>query len=376
MKDQKIIVETAIIGGGFSGLFLADSFIKSGYDSFVLLERHKNALGGYAVRGGIKIGLLPAGEITKKILNIKSYELYENQFVKAYDKYLIKPKTMALGISLERTPLINKYYYSYILQKVNAKNLIKNLYSRIGRKVLLSSVRYIVKNTGNSYDIHLENKITITCKNIIVATGRNYQAMMMLKEIGQIFIDKHDLLIGCRITFDSKSAEYLYRYQPDFKIKNKKLCQTYCFNYRGSINSYFYNNHKIYAGSFNEESKTGNCFIGCRKTTTAESVLKQIEQPFKISYNHLITEKWPKQLKNECSKITDFIEYFKVTFNLKIKNLYFPALEQFWSKPKLRKRSLESASLPNVYFIGDASGVSFGFLQCYITANLLAEHIR
>ena len=98
MQNQEIIVETVIIGGGFSGLFLADSFIRLRYDSFLLIERHKNTLGGYAVQGGIKVGLLPAGERTKKILHLDSYELYESQFLQTYERYLIKPSKGNLGI--------------------------------------------------------------------------------------------------------------------------------------------------------------------------------------------------------------------------------------------------------------------------------------
>ncbi len=70
-KIKEIMVETVIVGGGFSGLFLADSFIKSGYNSFLLMERHKNTMGGYAVLGGIKVSLLPAGESTKKDTSIR-----------------------------------------------------------------------------------------------------------------------------------------------------------------------------------------------------------------------------------------------------------------------------------------------------------------
>jgi len=198
----------------------------------------------------------------------------------------------------------------------------------------------------------------------------------VLKEIGQIFAHKHDLLFGCRVTFDSENAERLYNYQPDFKIKDDKLYQTYCFNYRGTINSYFYNKHKIYAGSFNEKSRTGNCFVGCRKIVTPESILKRINLPLKISYQHFRTSNWLKLLRQDYSGLCNFIDKFGKTFDLKIRNLYFPSLEQFWPKPALRGRSLESKSLPNVYFVGDASGISFGFLQCYVTTNFFIENFR
>jgi hypothetical protein len=376
MQNREITIETVIIGGGFSGLFLADSFIRSRYDSFLLVERHKNTMGGYAVQGGIKVGLLPAGERTKKILHLDSYELYENQFIQTYERHLIKPQKSNLGIDFENTPFTNKYYYSYILPKANAEKLIAELLRPVGRKILFGSVCGIITNANGSYSLYLDNNTKIQCKKIVVASGRNYPTMSLLKEIGQTFTDNHNLLFGCRVTFDSENAERLYRYQPDFKIKDDRLYQTYCFNYRGRINSYSYNNHKIYAGSFNEKSKTGNCFIGYKKVITSESILQKIGQPFKISYRRFKREQWPTLSRRDYTGIADFIENIMKIFDLRIKNLYFPALEQFWSKPTLRRQSLESDSLPNVYFVGDASGISFGFLQCYVTANFLKESIR
>lgn len=64
----------------------------------------------------------------------------------------------------------------------------------------------------------------------------------------------------------------------------------------------------------------------------------------------------------------------KLGFNFK--SFYFPALEQFWDRPDLKPNSLESKQLSNLYFIGDASGIAFGVLQCYITAKFALEEIR
>lgn len=375
MIDNEIEVETVVIGGGFSGLFLADIFIRSGYNSFLLLERQKNNMGGYAVYGGIKVSLLPAGESTKIALQLDSYEFYENQFLKRYMEYLIRPQRDKLEIDFDNAGFKNKYYYSYILPRINAKRLVLTLFESIKDNIVFATVEKIIID-NNGYTLYLTKKSRVKCKRIIIATGRCYNVTSLLKKIGQIFEQKHNLLFGCRVTFDSNNVERLFKYQPDFKIKDNMLHQTYCFNYRGTILSYLYKKHKIYTGSFNENSLTGNCFIGCRKIATPEYILSSLNYSSKMSYVHFRNNKWPKPLRQDFFGLCNFIDKFENTFELRIKNLYLPALEQYWPKPALSQLTLESSSLPNIYFIGDASGVSYGFMQCYITANYLIDILR
>lgn len=372
---MEIVVDTIIIGGGFSGLFLAEGFIKSGYNSFLLSERNKKHLGGHAISGGIKVGLLPAGEKTKRELHLESYKSYQETFLRKYKKFLINPRKRNIQFDFQSAHLINKYYHSYIMKETNAKIIAALLYESIKEKIVFSSVCKIDRS-ADGYYVHFSNNTTVICKNIIIATGRDRLIVSILENIGQLYINKDDYLFGCRVTFPAESAEKIYNYQPDFKIKNNDLYQTYCFNYRGKICSYIYNGYKIYAGALNENSKTGNCFIGSRKNISPDTILKNLDQPFKVRYKQFSNMKLPKIIAQDSSSLCNFIDNFENVLNLKINTMYFPALEQFWPKPVLKTRILESQSLPNVYFIGDASGIAFGFLQCYITANYLIECMR
>lgn len=375
VKKEIISIETVIIGGGFSGLFLADSFIYSGYTSFLLLERHQKNLGGYSIMGDIKVSLLPAGEKTKNALQNSRYEMYAKRFLEKFDKFLIKPSQDTLEINIYVAGLQNKFYNSYILPKRSAKKLITSLLKAIEYKLLFIPVNEIKKH-DNEYLIILKNSLTIKCKNIIIATGRDPTSVAILKKIGQSYINKHDLLFGCRATFDSKLAEKLYMYQPDFRLKDKNNYQTYCFNYKGRIYSYYYKGYKIYSGTLNENCKMGNCFVGRKRLVKPEFILSKINKPFTIDLAEFIKLDWPKSLEQDFLGLCKFIDKLEKNFGLKIKKLFFPALEQFWPKPILKLPSLESNSLPNVFYIGDSSGISYGFLQCYITANLLSEHFR
>lgn len=368
------IVETAIIGGGFSGLFFADGLAKKGDGSFILIEKRRNKLGGYAIFGGIKIGLLPAGNRTLKDLPPGLYQYYEKQFVKKYEKYLIAPHKKIKNIDFRLHGLTNKFYYSYILTKAKGLSLISKLQSDIRNKIIYSEVINI-KKVSDNYVLYLKNDLIIKCRKLIIASGRNCSAIALMERIGQVYVRKHDLLLGCRVTFDSESAKDLFYYQPDFKIRGTNSYQTYCFNYRGDINSYEYNKNKIYSGSFNKNRISGNCFIGRREITTPEAVFKKFKKPLKISYDKLSKMKWPKSM-DDFHGLYKFMGKIEKYLGLKFYDLYFPALEQFWPRPKIKPFSLESTTLPNVYFIGDASGISFGFLQCYITANALLKRGR
>jgi len=98
-----------------------------------------------------------------------------------------------LGIDFENTPFTNKYYYSYILPKANAEKLIADLFRHVGRKIFFGSVCGITRNANDGYNIYLDNKTNIQCKEIVVASGRSYPTMSLLKEIGQTFTDNHNL---------------------------------------------------------------------------------------------------------------------------------------------------------------------------------------
>jgi uncharacterized FAD-dependent dehydrogenase len=367
-------IETVIIGGGFSGLFISDVFIDKGYESFLLIEQN-NRLGGYAISGDMKIGLLPAGNRTKQLLPPGFYEFYEEQFATRFRKYLNTPEKKAFAFNFSSVGLQNKYYNSFILSRQNGILLTTLIKEKINCHILFRKVTDISILDG-CYAVQLSKYEVIRCKYLIISSGRSYSIFSSLKQIGQVYSEKHDILFGVRACFDSKNAENMFSHQPDFKVKDYNDYQTYCFNYRGNINSYNYNDRIIYSGSLDEKRLTGNCFIGKRLISSPDIELKKIKEHKKISYQQFLIYEWLKPVKVIFEGIGSFMHKLEQLSGLKFTYIYYPALEQFWARPNINNMTLESTSLPNVFYIGDASGISFGVMQCYITSHVLLNELE
>lgn len=374
MNELVNYIETIIIGGGFSGLFISEALNDKCYKSFFLLEKKKN-LGGYAINGNMKIGLLPAGNRTRQLLPIDSYEFYERDFINRFTKFMRNPKGESVEFDFLSEELKNKYYDSFILYKNAGTKLISRIREKIKCNILCEEVVGILKN-NDCYEVQLKNHTALRCKYLIICTGRSYSMISILKQAGQTFSEKHDLLIGLRACFDSKNAEGLFKYQPDFKVKDENGCQTYCFNYKGKVIRYFYNDRVLYSGCLDEKSKTGNSFIGKRLITRPEKVLDNIKESKGICYRKYLNHEWPSPVKKIFNDINNFLDKLNESFKLNFNYIYYPALEQFWPRPSIINTTLESTSLPNVFYIGDVSGISFGILQCYITSHVLFKELE
>jgi hypothetical protein len=142
------------------------------------------------------------------------------------------------------------------------------------------------------------------------------------------------------------------------------------------MNSYKYNNRIIYSGSLDERRLTGNSFIGKRLICSPEVELKKIQGHKKISYEQFLHYNWPKTIKVIFQGIGNFMNKLEQLCELKFTYIYYPALEQFWPRPNINNMTLESTSLPNVFYPGDASGISFGVVQCYITSKVLVNELE
>ena len=367
-------VETVIIGGGFSGLFLSDGLANKTYKSFLLIEQRKNRLGGYVIQGSVKIGLLPAGEKTRRALPSGSYEYFEKEFIDRFGQYLYQPPTVSIGLDFASMGLVNKLYDSYILSKSSAHSLISELKKKFQNQIMYARVSNISRS-DNGYEIHVNGDKTIRCKYLIIASGRYYPIINLMEQLGQQYSRDYDLLYGCRACFDPLSAERLFKHQVDFKVKDDNSYQTYCFNYRGNITSYEYGGRRVYTGSLNERGLLGNCFIGKKLLSRLDTELCKIKKPFKIGYKQFVHTDWPDPVKNDFRGVALFMTKLENFLDVQFIHLYFPALEQFWPRPSINTMTLQSLYLPNVFYIGDASGISFGLLQCYVTSNVLIEEL-
>jgi len=267
--------------------------------------------------------------------------------------------------------LYQKYYRSYVLTALSGNRLVANLVSNYEVHVVYDLVVNITKQC-EKYLVSLASGRNLLCNKLIIASGRAASITSMMSEIGEKYHSQQDILKGCRVTFDPVPAEIVACNQLDFKVKHRNLCQTYCFNYRGNLHSYQYNDYTIFTGTLNANSSVGNCFIGKRIYSSPSEVFKDYYKNTRVSYNDFCTSKRGSQIEHD---LLYFLKLLQHHLNLDFYDLHFPAFEQFWPRPILKHKSLESMNLNNVYYVGDSSGISFGVLQSYVTANYLMSFL-
>lgn len=368
--------DLGIIGGGLSGLFASYILNKHHKDVSFLAFNSTSRLGGYASLGGMKIGLLPAGNKTAEILSYDFYKKATDEFIDLFIPSFRGTKYEPKLIIKEKS-FFNKFYLSSILTKNLVYKLIAELKADTTNNIKFDNIKTIHLNSDR-YIIKTSAGKTFQFKTLIIATGRDEKVINKLKNIGCTYDNKPDLLIGCRALFQPNSATKYFIHQPDFKLKFKNGFQTYCFNHTGKLLEYNYSLHKFYSGTYKKTSNIGNVFLGKReKKSYTEALNKYTPGVFSLDGNiekdatckNILDSDYRDELLNTVADMRD-----KLGFNFK--SFYFPALEQFWDRPDLKPNSLESKQLSNLYFIGDASGIAFGVLQCYITAKFALEEIR
>ncbi|WP_319522040.1 NAD(P)-binding protein [uncultured Desulfosarcina sp.] len=367
-------IKIVVIGAGFAGLSFCEALSNSNFNSFLLIEKKRSSLGGYASLGGIKVGLLPAGQRTADYFSKSDYDFYTHAFLRKYSNYLSTFNKSKTVLNLPDN-VTNKYYKSFIIENKSIKNILASLTSKLSNKILFSEVESINRAYNESYSILFSDGNQINCDTIVIASGRSEKIFFCLRKLNESFNTTKDLIVGCRVTFEPESAERIFSYQHDFKIKSETKMQTYCFNYRGNLNTYKYLNNLIYAGSFDIKSNIGNTFLGKKTKICYLDAIKLFPQAIIKKFDNLVS--YLEQI-NFANIKQDFLEFISImcdSMNINLYQYYFPALEQYWPSPILKDNSLESMNIPNIYYIGDSSGVSYGFLQCYITACILSKKI-
>lgn len=362
-------IKTIIIGGGLSGLFVAERLSKDNISDFRLIETSPKNIGGFSLWGDMKIGMPPAGTKTAKWLTSTQYDRLSRDFYDRFAKHLTElnsPKRLNQSY-IFNDGLYQKYYKSFILSTVNGRELIEDVISSFKDCIIFENVINISK-INSRYHILLSSTQELICERLIIASGRAPSITSLLKSLGETYHLQQDILAGCRITFNPTPAELLACNQLDFKVKHNNLCQTYCFNYRGNLHKYKYNTTTVYTGTLNPNSDIGNAFIGKRLLLKPDEALSILGTESKMSYEAFDSITSSNAI---CLDIRNFLRILKNHIDLHFYDLFFPAFEQFWPRPILKPGSLESNKLDNMFYVGDSSGISYGILQSYVTANYL-----
>ncbi len=366
-------VRTAIIGSGPSGLFAASAMAAFEDAEFVLISHSKATLGGYALWGDMKIGLPPAGDSTARWLSKGVYATLLSDFTNRFHAYLkpaaeflVLPEAFHLGKDLTQ-----KYYESYVLNRTDGQTLINTLASEMSNSLVYDELVDITFSR-EEYLITLKSGNSICCQSMLIASGRDARIMELLSNLGQKFVPETHPLIGCRATFSPETIENKIN-QLDLRIKDTSACQTYCFNYRGTLHRYVWSELTIFCGTLNPSGKMGNTFIGIESLPMAD-LLAYCKNQRQVTLHDL----GPGTYYNRQTMIMiiNFVKVLQNQLGFQFHEFYFPALERFWPRPVIREGSLKSLDLPNVFFVGEVSGISFGVLQCYATASYAVREMR
>jgi len=369
--------QLTIIGGGISGLSLAYGFLNRGFKSFLLLEQDISSFGGYASLGWMKISLLPAGQKTANYLKNDLYKKYAFKFLNHFSPYLIELDKSLLSIDFNSYGFHNKYYKSFLLPKLHFKTFIDSLISKLFNKILIGKISLLEPGYG-SYEILLDSGQRIITNKVIIASGRSKDVQQLLIKIGEKFNVSDPILFGCRACFKSDSGKPLFNYQIDFRIKNNNCFETYCFNYKGKLLKLKHSGNYYFSGFFDPTFHVGNSFLGKKININVKDALKLSAIDKDISFNNInkvISDNKMMVFNSYIKELRDFVKSLIDVFGLNFICFCFPAIEQFWPKPILRKGSLESKNLKNIFYIGEASGIAFGVLQSYVTSMALIEEI-
>lgn len=413
-----------IIGAGLSGLMSA-YLIKKEAESFVdviILEKGVSfeerlsdqnpslvsGTGGAGTLFGGKLCYPPAssGIWEKTGFTTEKFDLFEknciNPFlkVKSQNENNIHSRYMASYVDFQ-TGLFRKEYASYLVTKEALNNfiivLVKKLESmkvRINnectfKKLDKKSDGYLISYYNNNEN----NEIQEYCNYIIFSTGRDSANRICnwLSEITPFTLNHPDL--GLRVSMPLESTDAFNCIGKDIKLKKKygdTCIRTFCVCSGGSKAEIIMNGLRYYDGHFdNELTKIVNLGILARNKTIIGFEAVELYCNFlkKYLYSDLTLKDFIKYSDKLITSSTtfDIILLTIKSFILLLQKkgiigsdsghypLWLPSVDNL--NPKVQVDSNCETMTHNVYVIGDATGLSRGFVQSLWSSYCACQNI-
>jgi len=297
-----------------------------------------------------------------------------------------------------------KRYIADILTKHQFMQLINIFLNQLNHYDCLKTnteVISIKRKPSGIFEIITEDDSSYTCEKLILGSGRSSCKFLRqtFKGLGIRYIENsQDLGIRIEAAVDNFSDSFYYQLDPKFKFQHssKGSSRTFCGCKRGMIVPVQYEDSFYADGVFSQEfTNLTNVALMVRRNLPLDPVdlenwCKQINKL--NNYNLVLheidldTENW----KNMIIEIVEAIDYwpeesYKAMIIELLRNLltgencilkesvnaqntlkvYAPAIDRYWPRPLLSK-SLES-NISNLFILGDATGVSRGFVQAMIS---------
>lgn len=289
-----------------------------------------------------------------------------------------------------------KAYKADILTITQFKDLVHKISKNLESYILKSEVTKVEKG-NNCFFIESTNG-AFQCEKLVIATGKSSPDFI------QRLIKKHQIEhslpkpdFGFRISFKKESPfGVTYQNDPKFKIQTEAgTARTFC-TVNGGVSSPVRIRDTYYVdGTFDSSiSDRINFAILTRNKEEFqfEDVLEWCRELLSGKNNYIITDKvstfpsFKKDVQKVLEKLPtaehvelgnllldELCEFWSGSDSEKFEyRIYGPVVENFLLKPKL-STTFES-SISNLYFIGDSSGLSRGYIQALFSGVLWGIH--
>jgi len=406
------------IGAGFANLSAINYLLDNEINDIVLFEKGKTiserncpgiddsecvkcntcdvvcGFGGSNALFGNKLCYFPASSDILKYFHqdaiISSFDYMSNKLGLYFDENKIK--------TLDNDPN-KKHYFSEPFKKKEFSELVNLLKYDITNSdidIIHKEVKDIKKTKSDMFCLTTKNGDVYKSKNAIIGTGRSGNKFLetSLKNFNIPYLDnKPDVGIRIEMNKSNYNQNYLYQVDPKFKFKVPELgiARTFCAHNQGTITPVKFGKAFYADGAFlNNFSNTNNIALMSRINTPynklkLENWCYDINKYFNNSLliktlnlntinldelPNIITGSIPYWPNRKYRKLINFLSskmfkddrYKIIKNNLKGKlRIYGPAIDKYWIKPEIKSNL--STRVNNLYIIGDAAGISRGFIQ-------------
>lgn len=419
MRNSKIV----LIGAGVGNLMAANYLLRQGVKDFVILEKGKDlkerscpgsekyrcqncsicsvtdGVGGANALNGNKICHFPA---SSGVIDFVGEDILTPalNFINSFSSVISKEY-------LERKQGKNhlKYYLSDVLIRSDFADLIHNLtkdisdYIQTGVEVLKISTL-----SKEHFRVYTQSEI-YEANHIVFGTGRSsYSFLSQYLSENEYECKQLSQDVGIRIEGPRKLFSSKYYYQVDPKLKfeySNGVGRTFCAHNQGLVvpvkmgDSYYadgafgnlsseFNNIALmvrsnlpllggrlekWAKQINNSSSNG-LLLGVVRITSPKETIYQILKLINVFPTPVHADLF-ERLLNDLFVGENSILDFSNSTGLELR-IYGPAIDRYWTRPILNS-DFSIKNNKNVFIIGDAAGLSRGFLQAMFSGYAWAN---
>jgi uncharacterized FAD-dependent dehydrogenase len=420
-----MIFDYVFIGGGVANLAAANYLFDSGASKILVIEkgllasqRHcpgakkdtcvhcrnvchvVEGLGGSNALFGNKLCYFPASDGVLQTIQKETLSR-----AACYLESLLAPYFSAKYITQNPSCPPRKNYYSDVLSRREFAEMIAQLTRRLhadGVLQIKSDVAEVRKTAGGFFAIMTREGLTINSANVIVGTGRSSQYWFreVLRSL-RVAYSEQAPDVGIRIESDAESfgESYYYQIDPKFKFEFPPYgsARTFCAHNRGVVVPVQLGGAFYADGAFPTEfTNKNNIALMTRahdpislqdleqwcgdvnRFTSNSLVITDIEiNTCDTALNNAATilstiPSWPSYSHQKLMSLliqrllAEPIRFLrsKEALNTRLR-IYAPAIDRFWPIPELGENF--ETSCPGLFIVGDAAGLSRGFVQAMIS---------